>query len=166
MYVFDATPLIYLAKIDRLPLTHHLDDPLIIPERVFQEVVVEGSAAGYPDARRIERAVESNRFERRAAPKSETWWRLQANPRVSDADVAVLVLAAATGGVGVMDEQYGRDLARAENIETRGTAWIVLTAYDCGELSQREATNAIDALLDAGWYCSPDLYAAIRRKIE
>ncbi|WP_373189056.1 hypothetical protein [Halolamina sp.] len=63
MWVFDATPLIYLAKVDRLALVQQLDASCVIPERVYEEVVETGLKQGYPDARRIERSIDADRFD-------------------------------------------------------------------------------------------------------
>jgi predicted nucleic acid-binding protein len=63
MWLFDATPLIYLAKVDRLALVQHLEPSCVLPERVYDEVVETGLKHGYPDARRIERSVDADRFD-------------------------------------------------------------------------------------------------------
>lgn len=39
-----------------------LDEPRVVPEAVYREVVTEGLGAGYDDARRVGKAVESGRF--------------------------------------------------------------------------------------------------------
>lgn len=166
MYVFDATPLICLATVDALELVDALDDECCLPERIFDEVVTTGLEAGHTDARRVERAIERGHFAVRSDPETALVERLQQNDSLSGADVAVLGLAAKTDGIAVMDEQYGRDVADVEDIQTRGTAYVVLTAQKQGRLDEAEATAVIDDLLDAGWYCAPDLYAKIRAKIE
>jgi predicted nucleic acid-binding protein len=166
MYVFDATPLIYLATVDELALVTALDDECCLPERVVDEVVTTGLEAGHTDARRVERAIENGHFEVRSDPETALVERLQQNDSLSAADIAVIALAEKLDGIAVMDEQYGRDVADVEDIQTRGTAYIVLTAQKQGRLEEAEATAVIDDLLDAGWYCAPDLYAKIRAKIE
>lgn len=65
-----------------------------------------------------------------------------------------------------MDERYGRDVAETESIPTRGTAYLVLWLLREGHLSGTEAGEIIDALLEAGWYCAPDLYKSMQRKID
>ncbi|MDS0301075.1 hypothetical protein NDI76_20255 [Halogeometricum sp. S1BR25-6] len=50
MWVLDATPLIYLAKVDRLDLVQHLDGSCVIPDRVYEEVIETGIEQGNPDA--------------------------------------------------------------------------------------------------------------------
>ena len=166
MWVFDATPLIYLAKVDRLALVEHLDVSCVIPERVYEEVVEAGLEQGYPDARRIERSVDADRFDIVAVETTPLLSRFRKNNNLSDADIAVLACTDAHDGVAVMDETYGRDVAAAEGITTRGTAFLVLKLASEGTISVDEARSVIDAMIDEGWYCAPDIYAKIVQKLE
>ncbi|MDT3435526.1 DUF3368 domain-containing protein [Haloarcula sp. 1CSR25-25] len=166
MWVFDATPLIYLAKVDRLTLVQQLDAPCVIPERVYEEVVATGLEEDYPDARRVERQVDAGHFEVISVSPSELYSRLQENSNLSDADVAVLACANTHDAVAVMDETYGRDVAAVEGITTRGTAFLILTSTKEGVISSDEAHTTIDAMIDAGWYCSPSVYMKIVQKLE
>ena len=166
MWVFDATPLIYLAKVDRLDLVQHLDESCVIPDRVYEEVVETGIEQGYPDARRIERCVEEGLFEIVSIEPTALVSRLQRNDNLSDADVPVLACAAAHDGVAVMDETYGRDVAATEGITTRGTAYLVLVLASDGTISVDDARTVIDAMIDEGWYCAPHIYAKIVQKLE
>ena len=166
MWVFDATPLIYLARVDRLALVQQLDASCVIPERVYEEVVGTGREQCYPDARRIERSVDADRSDIVSVATSALLTRLQDNSNLSDADVAVLACADAHDGVAVMDETYGRDVAAAEGITTRGTAYLVLKLASEGTISVDDARTVIDAMIDEGWYCAPDVYAKIIQKLD
>ena len=166
MYVFDATPLIYLAKVERLGLVGELPADCVVPDEVYEEVVTRGLEEDHADARRIERAVEDGLLETVSVPETETYDRLRGNDRLSSADAAVLAVADEYDGTAVVDERYGRDVAETEGIPTRGTAYLVLWLLREGSVTAAEATEIIDAMLEAGWYCSPDLYAKLRRKIE
>jgi predicted nucleic acid-binding protein len=55
--VSNATPLIYLAKIDKLKLLKGIAHPVYIPEAVYKEVVVEGKRLGEKDAYRVEKCI-------------------------------------------------------------------------------------------------------------
>ena len=166
MWVFDATPLIYLARVDRLALVQQLDASCVIPERVYEEVVGTGREQCYPDARRIERSVDADRSDIVSVATSALLTRLQDNSNLSDADVAVLACADAHDSVAVIDETYGRDVAAAEGITTRGTAYLVLKLASEGTLSVDDARTVIDAMIDEGWYCAPDVYAKIIQKLD
>ncbi|WEL22049.1 DUF3368 domain-containing protein [Halorhabdus sp. BNX81] len=166
MHVFDATPLIYLATVDRLGMLTAFEDDRLVPERVYDEVVTVGLEAGHADARRVERAVEDDVLTVATVERTDSFERLAANDSLSEADAAVLALAAARDGTGVMDGQYGRDVAAAEGIETRGTAYLVLRSLKRDAITAEEARETIDAMVDAGWYGAPDLYAKLLRRIE
>lgn len=164
--VFDATPLIYLGKADRLDVVENIDQELVVPGRVHEEVVYEGMKHGYADAKRVNKLTLDGTLERRTFEKDERFDQLVRNTNLSRADVAVLLLADELGGTAVMDEDYGRTIAETEEIETRGTAYLVLSRVKEGGLEPEEAREAIDAMLDAGWHCSTDLYAKILRKLD
>jgi len=66
----------------------------------------------------------------------------------------------------VMDEAYGRTGAEVEGIQMRGTAYRVLSLFSDGELSTGDGKEMLDAMLDAGWYCQPDLYAKLLAKLD
>lgn len=166
MLVFDATPLIYLAAVDRLALLEGLDEDCVLPEAVFAEVVTVGIEAGHQDARRIEQAVERGTLRVVAADVTELGSRLDRNQNLTDADAAVLVVADLSGATAVIDERYGRSVAATEGIETVGTVGLVVRAVRAGTLTVGEARDIVDGMIDAGWYCSTDLYAKILRTLD
>lgn len=166
MYVFDATPLIYFAKIERLEILEDVSRTCVVPDPVYTEVVTRGIEENHPDARRVERAAEDGLLERVSVPESAMFDRLRRNDNLSTADAAVLAVADARGGTAIMDETYGRDVADTEGIPTRGTAYLVIWLLKEDQISGSEASEIIDTMLDVGWYCAPNLYKAIQRKID
>ena len=61
--VSNATPLIYLAKADKLMLLQRVIKNVLIPEAVFQEVITEGKRLGEKDAVRVEKAINEGWIE-------------------------------------------------------------------------------------------------------
>ena len=53
----DASGLIYLTKADLLKLVMALHGEVVITEPVYQEAVMRGKPAGYPDALAVEKAI-------------------------------------------------------------------------------------------------------------
>lgn len=166
MWVFDATPLIYLATVDRLRLVSTLEEECLIPRQIYDEVVTAGIEAGYADARRIEQCLDDGLFDVVSVDETPLATRLRQNPQLSAADVAVLVCAANVDGIAVMDEASGRNAAEIEGVETRGTAFLVLRCAKHGEITVADARETIDSMIEAGWYCAPDLYTKLVRKPE
>jgi predicted nucleic acid-binding protein len=149
-----------------LSLVRHIDESCVIPERVYAEVVETGLEQRYPDARRIERSVDTDRFDVTTVESTSLLSRLQENRSLSDADAAVLACADTNDGVAVMDETYGRDVAAAEGIQTRGTAYFVLKLTKQEAISVDDARTVIDEMIDEGWYCAPDVYTKIVGKLD
>jgi predicted nucleic acid-binding protein len=166
MWVFDTTPLISLAKIDRLDIVERLDQPCLVPESVYGEVVDDGLDAGYPDVRRIDQRVEDGTLEVVSVAETALAARLLGNDSLSDANVAVLACAADRDAVAVVDETYGRDVAATEGISTRGTAYLVLSQVSQGPIDVSGGREIIDAMIDEGWYCAPDVYTRIVGKLD
>ena len=167
-WVFDAIPLIYLAKAGRLDVIETLDEPRLVPEAVHHEVATAGVERGYDDARRIERAVEDGLINVVAVDtdNSPVATRLARHPGLSDASIAVLACADARNAVAVMDGSAGRSAAEVEDIETRGATYLVVAAVKDGALSTAEGRDAVDAMIDHGWYVAPDVYMKIVGKLE
>ncbi|PSQ32067.1 DUF3368 domain-containing protein [Halobacteriales archaeon SW_6_65_46] len=163
-WVFDATPLIHLARADRLGILTSVPEP-VTTERVYEEVVTDGLAAGYVDARRLERFANEH-LRVTAAAEGPLLERLEAISALSETDVSVLVRAAETDGVAVMDESAGRSVADVEGIEVHGTAYLLLSCVEDDTLTAAAATELLDDLLDVGWYCAPDLYAKLTTAFE
>ncbi len=151
---------------ERLAFLDGLTTACVVPNRVYDEVVTVGVERGHTDARRIDKAVVGGLLDRRSVADETRFARLQENDRLSDADAAVLTIAVESNATAVMDEQYGRAVAAAEGFETKGTAYLVPRLLQQGRLTAAESRTTIDAMVDAGWYCAPNLYARLLQKIE
>jgi predicted nucleic acid-binding protein len=164
--VFDATPLIYLGKADRIDVLAETEQRLVIPGRVYAEVVEDGTKRGYPDAKRIGRRCRDGLFERQTYERDERFERLSDGTNLAPADTATLLLADETDGTAVMDEKHGRAIAEVEHIDSRGTTYLLLSLVKGGDLPADEARETIDAMVSAGWHCSTDLYSKMLRTLE
>ena len=149
-----------------MELLRNLEEQRLIPELVYYKVVSTGIEEGYPDARRIERLVDDGVFQVVSVQETDLYKRLRSNDRLSRADASVLSCAKRRGGTAVVDETYGRDVASTEGIETRGTVYLVLLLVKRDVLDPGVAREVIDAMLEAGWYCAPDVYAGVLRKLD
>ncbi|MGM0510099.1 MAG: DUF3368 domain-containing protein [Thermoplasmatota archaeon] len=161
MLVFDATPLIYLAKAGVLHLLSELNEEKVIPESVHREVVEEGKKKGFPDARKIEKLIEDEAFEVLTWGSGELYYQLVDNSFISKADIDVLEIADEDDGVALMDEDYSRSIAEVEGIECRGSVYLVFRLLKEGVIDDQKAMEMIDKMIEEGWYCSTELYSQI-----
>lgn len=166
MLVLDATPLIYLAKAGVLGELEQLDERLVIPQAVYEEVVLRGRETGEPDAQVIARLVENGMFEVQDTEDGDVYRELLEDPHLSEADRAVLSLADVENGVAVADEEHARSVADVVGVETRGTLYLLFRLLKQGTMDADAVRETVDRMVDAGWYCSTDLYAKILRQLE
>ena len=103
---------------------------------MYGEVVETGISEGYPDARRIQRATEEGLFVRKSVSDEGMFSQLSENSKLSEADVALFTITKELNGIAVMDERYGRAVAKAEGIPTRSTAFLVINAIREGTMSK------------------------------
>lgn len=161
MFVFDATPLIYLAKAGKLERLDALETEKVIPEAVYAEVVTTGKEKEIADAFAVEKCVEAGVFSVEAARRGDVFSTLRGNRRLSEADVAVLAMAKQRGGTAIVDDDYARSIAAVEDIDNRGTIFLIVRMLRRGTMTPDEARDTVDTMIDHGWYCSLDLYKEI-----
>ncbi len=146
--VVNNTPLVALWTLDRLDLLRELYDEVLIPAAVRDEFL----------------AVETER--RQAALQAAPWIHpatLQSPRRIltytglDQGEAEVIALAEETEArLVIIDERRGRQYARRLGIPVTGTVGILLLAKEMGLLPA--VAPALDFLVAAGLYLSPDLY--------
>jgi predicted nucleic acid-binding protein len=156
LWVVDTSPLVFLAKLDRLHLLESGADRVVLPPTVLLEVSEDPVAA----KRRVEAARRS-------------WLRVQpvADQRrvdalrpgldIGEAEVIALAQEAAAERV-VLDDPAARRFARRIGVATIGTLGLLLAAKLRGDLPSLGAE--IERLWQAGFRIDPELTAAVLRE--
>ena len=166
IFVFDSTPLIYLAKAGILPKLAGLRMKLVIPKAVYEEVVVDGRRRGKQDALVVEKLVSDEAFAVADARGKELVKRLLSNPGLSKADAETLALARELKAVAVVDESLCRSVAGFEGIGFHGSVFVLFLLQKKKIISKADLKAAINSMVGSGWRCSTELYAAILTEIE
>ena len=162
--VTDAGPLIVLAKLNHLYLLSALYREVIIPRAVYREVVIEGQARGYPDARMIRSFLQNRNWEPKAP--STIPLELQQDIRLGAGEREALALAKEYQAIVLMDEVYARSIAESIGLKTVGSLGVLVEAYRKGVLS----SVVLDQLLvtievrDDIWV-HPALCERVRREV-
>lgn len=154
--VFNASPVIVLAKAGLLEPFAKLGDPSIVPQMVVEEILKANDPLDPACA--MFRAPQSLMEVIPAAPMSE-WiagWDLGAG------EGAVISIASARGAVAVLDDLAARRCAQAHGLAMTGTLGLVLLAKKRGVIER--VGPALDAVVDAGLYISPRVLAEVRAK--
>jgi predicted nucleic acid-binding protein len=167
-FVFDATPLIHLGRSGQSGLIAQLGGDKFTVPAVVREVVSEsgGTMTAYPDAAVTASLIDQGviRVRSPSAKGTKVISRLHRDIHVGEAEV--LALAKEIGGIAVIDDRVARAVARIHGVRVEGTYGVVLRAARRGNISTREAEDALDALVLSGWRCDTELYAALLKALR
>lgn len=146
-WVVDASPLVFLAKLDRLDLLRRSANELYAPPQVLEEIRAQpDSSTGA-----IERAVEG--WLRIEPPRRE-------GPRFETGEAAVLALAAELDADRVvLDDLAARRWARMKGLQVIGTLGLLLSARLRGEIP--DLRREIERLREQGFRASEELIRAV-----
>jgi predicted nucleic acid-binding protein len=152
--VSNASPLINLARIGKLTLLRDLYGELIVPEAVWQEVVVEG--AGQPGADEVASATW---IKTQAATNRQLVNALQQDLDAGEAEAIALTLEIGAELL-LMDEKLGRETDRHLGLRYVGLVGALVEAKRRGLI--RAVKTQMDALRDiAGFRVVDALYARV-----
>lgn len=147
--VVNATPLIALALLDRLPLLNEMFDAVIVPRTVYEEVVEGG--AGKPGADAL---AEADWLNVVSANVSLTIEPLLLGLDAGELEVLLLARQIEPDWV-IIDERLARRVAFAMGLPVKGTLGILLVAALAGLLSRQEALDDLQRLLAHGIRIAP-----------
>ncbi len=157
--VSDSTPLIFLAKIGKLHLLRSVFEEVLIPEEVYNEVVLQGEE--YPDAALIEESVKIGTVKvKRAKPA-------QIDAPIEEGEKAAIALALREKIDDVLiDEGKVRRVAKILGLKPKGTIWILSALYEKELISKEELRGAIFDLIAKGYRMRKDILASLLRELE
>lgn len=154
--VANASPLIALAKIDRFSLLHRLFQEIVVPEGVWKEVVVRG--AGKPGAESVVLAEQKGWLSKQSVQDKLAVMLLQTTLGAGEAEAIVLAQELKAAWV-LLDDDLARTYARRIGLKVKGTAGILLAAYQAGLLD--DLKTSLDELRAHGFWLSDHTYRAI-----
>ncbi len=158
--VADASPLIFLGKIQRLVLIHRiLGDVVVVPQQVREEVLAR--PVDHAESVELERFLASARVERVDSPDDFA-------AGMSRADNAAMTLAVRLeADLLLTDDRTVRRLATVEGIRPLGTLGVLLLALRRGLVDRAEVRRLVDDLVRShGFRIGVELYAAVIREID
>lgn len=165
--VSNSTPLIYLAKVNKLELMRELFQQVFIPDSIYHEVVTRGKELRIPDAAIVEKAVNSWILMEKV--KEDTYKEyafLTTNPRLGLGEKEALLLCKQLeADYFLADDKEARRIAKMLNIKPVGTCGIIIAAYKRGIVDRKTAIDTINELIKAGLRISTLLYKKILHEL-
>ena len=152
--VSDSSPLIALADVGQLRLLHELFSTVLIPEAVYQEIVVQG--AGRTGAEAVQAAAW---IEQRSVANTGLADVLKLELDEGEAEAIALALESGADLV-LLDERRGRQRAARLGLRVTGVLGVLVEAKHQHLLAA--VRPVLDALRDeAGFWISDDLYRRV-----
>jgi predicted nucleic acid-binding protein len=155
MIISDSTPLIYLAKIGKLPLLKEFFGEVLIAEEVKREVVDRGKDHGSPDAFVVENALNEGWIKVERAKRMEGLEEFG----IHEGEAETISLAVHLNEKRVLvDQTHARLAAKALGIRPVGTVYVLLRALRRGFIDRRGYLKALEDLVRAGFRMSDEVY--------
>jgi predicted nucleic acid-binding protein len=156
--VCDTSPLILLAKIDRLDLLFRLYDDVVVPVSVLDEVTMRPSE----ETRAIESLVENQALQiRRGSP--EVLESLSVDLGAGEREAIALAIETGADMV-VLDDREGRRVARERELAVTGTIGILIEARARDMISS--VRSELDRLVEAGMWIDEVFYHRILQEFD
>ena len=159
--VSNSTPLIFLAKIGKLGLLEKLFEVVLIPNKVFTEVVVEGKIRGYSDSFMVEKFIEKRIIQIREIKIGES-----PDIPIGSGELEAIELAVKMKIKDILiDETKGRRIARLYDLKPKGTLWILTKAFEDEIITKDELKNSISELIKSGYRIREEILIEIYNQL-
>jgi len=170
MPVADSSPLIYLAKVDKLYLLKELYRFVKMPEAVYREVVVKGKEKGFEDAFRVENEIGKFLFVH--VPEED--FVKFVKKRLEDSgfklglgEIECIALCLNTNDTVLLsDDEDAKTFASVFGIKGKGTIYLLLKSCKAGLLSKRECAETFERIVRAGFWVNPEIVSLFYRTLD
>jgi len=166
--ISNTSPLIYLSKIGRLELLHHIFDTVHVPNTVVTEILRGKELSyGFASAIEVENAMVNGwikviELESDEADVAEKYSR---DPGIHPEEAVVLAIGH-NFDLLLLDDLGARTFAKALGFDIVGTIGIILQAYDSGFISFVEFGECLDDLEYYDFWLHPHLKRRIIAEAE
>jgi len=140
--VSDATPLIHMAKVKSLNLIKELYQKCYLTESVYNETVIEGQKYGHDDSNQIMEAL-GDWIEVRD-PKGNVFEFVK-KYSIHVGEATSILLAKELSALLLINERDGREAAKIEGVEVKGTIGIIATGVKENKLSYASAIKILES---------------------
>lgn len=162
MIVSNSTVLIYLGKLNKLELLKKLFKRIVIPNAVFEEVVVAGKRENHIDAIMVEEAIKKGWI---SVKESEELPQLK-EFGIDKGELQAISLAYKLGAVILLDQTHARIAAKAVGLKPRGTIFVLLKALKKNRISFEDFIDSLEQLIQVGFRMDQEVYLEAIKKAK
>jgi len=170
MIVSNASPLVYLTKVDSLHLLKELYREIILPTAVLDEIF-RGKAHGAVDALAIEKAIKEPggwlRVKKLAAKQLQTVEVLAKTLPIHRGEAKAVVLAHELHVPLLIDDKAGRKTAEVlYGTPCFGTIAVLLDGVWAQLINEEKAKTLLDHIIAEGFNLDAQTYAEFCRRLK
>lgn len=155
--VADTGPILSFARANRLELLHQVITDLIIPDAVYEEIVIRG--AGKPGSTEVQGASWIHRLS-----VHDRAFVDQLPPKLHLGEREAIALAKEQGAALLVDEREARREALHQGIAVMGSLRVLREAKTRGVIPQ--VRSVLNELIAAGMYIGEAVYEAFLHQLD
>lgn len=167
--ILNSTPLIYITRAGYKRIFREFN--FVISKEVYREVVTEGKNKGIADAFVIEELINGGIIKIKKIKNKKFLSFLKkiaadyAMP-LHPGEAEVLALAKERDDIAIIDESSAREIGNVLGIKVRGSMYLFVKLFKKKLLSKNQLLDALDEMVKAGYWLSPDDYTKIRNELD
>ncbi len=165
MILSNSSPLIYLAKIEKLNILKILFKEIIIPKQVYEEVVLKGKEEKFFDALNVENSIKESWIKIKEVDIDE-----ELNQLANEIDIGEIALISLAKKLRpsllLIDAASARAIAESLGFNVKGTLYVLLKAYRKKIMQKKEVKELINKLIISGFRISQELYIEAIEELE
>ncbi len=154
--ICNSSPIIGLAKVDRLDIIEKLYEEIIVPEAVFDELITKGRDKD--KTTEINELIDQNIVIVQKVNNRELIRALRKDLDYGESEVIALAIELQADLV-ILDEKDARDLAEFHHLKKVGLLGILIRAKERGLI--QSVKEYMDKLIKAGFRIDENLYELI-----
>ena len=157
--VSNASPLIFLAKIERLNLLNNYE--IVIPKQVYEEI--NKGAETKEDAQRIKTFVEKNIIK---AEETNIINEIEQHSLGKGEKAAISLAISKKINIILLDERKARRIAKFYQLKPKGTIGILIDAWRNKKITKDELKESIKKLIEEGYRINEELIIKLLNEIR
>lgn len=151
MIISNSSPLILLAKINKLDILEKLYGKITMPQEVYNEVIIKGKNENYSDAALIEKSINEFIFVRNVTEEHKKEAEKLKGIIGSGENEAISLCIQEKAELLLIDNLEPRKIAQIKGIKYRSTPGILLEAFKNKIIAFSEYESAIKELSKHAW---------------
>ena len=164
MIISNTSPLIYLAKLNKLELVRELFNKIIIPKEVYDEVI-KGKEEKYFDAIKIENSVKNGLIEVKEITIGKELKEFA--PEIDIGELSVIQLALKLKPEMILiDDASARAIAESFGFNVKGTLYVLLKGFRKKMIDKKQIKILLNDIVTAGFRISSELYGGVLEEID